>query len=134
MIQKRRNFFINFIFSPKIFFLVGIIIVIAISFPLSKNISKKYKIDKEILELEEEIKTLEGANSDFKKMITYLESDYFVEEQARLNLGLKKEGEEVIVIEDGGEALRQDKISLTNNLNTDKNFIPFVWWSYFFKK
>lgn len=121
--------------NPKTLIFLGLIIIIAISFPISKNISKKYKIDQEILELEKEIEAMESANSDFKKMISYLESDSFVEEQARLNLGLKKEGEKVVVIEniDQTNEINQ-KGNLASGFGAKENFFPMAWWDYFFEK
>jgi len=135
MVRKKRSLLIRFIFNPKTLIVLGLAIVIVISIPISKNISKKYNIDQEILELEKEITAMESANTDFKKMITYLESDSFVEEQARLNLGLKKEGEKVIVIESAdpaGEAGQKD--ILANGFGQRDKFFPIVWWDYFFTK
>lgn len=135
MVRRKRSLLIRFIFNPKTLIILGLAIVIVISIPISKNISKKYNIDQEILELEKEITAMESANTDFKKMITYLESDSFVEEQARLNLGLKKEGEEVIVVEssDFSKEAGQKNI-LANGFGQGDKFFPIVWWDYFFVK
>lgn len=130
--EKQQNIVVRFIFSPQVFFLIVIIIFVALAFPISKNISKKYKIDEEILELEKEIQVLEDSNGDFKKMIKYLESDYFVEEQARLNMGLKEEGEGVIVIE---QNILGAGIGGRNDLDMNvkrRDLNASSWWSYFF--
>ncbi len=116
-------------YSPKFMTLIGFVVLVLICTPLAKNISKRYIIDKEISDLEQEIEDLESKNKDFKNLIGYLESDQFVEEQARLKLGLKKPGEEVIVLKEDPNAsstivsAEEVDTSLTN---------PQKWWNYFF--
>ncbi|MDO9399487.1 MAG: septum formation initiator family protein [bacterium] len=99
--RNKKNFIYKFFFSQKFLAFLGLIIIILISFPLAKNISNRYRINNEIKELEKEITNLENKNSNFKDLVSYLESNQFVEEQARLKLGLKKEGESVVVIKNG---------------------------------
>jgi len=116
-------------YSPKFITLVGFIILILISIPLVKNISKRYAINQEVMDLENEIKDLESKNRDFKSFVSYLESDQFVEEQARLKLGLKKPGEDVVVLKEDLNASSSIANALNENLNISN---PQRWWSYFF--
>jgi len=142
MLQKRRSGFKNMIFNQKFLAFLGLIILVLISIPLGANISKRNKINKEIKELEQEIKQVENKNKDLEKLINYLESEQFVEEQARLNFGLKKAGEEVAVI-------KGDENTPNNTTNSiEKNIFkipglekvqpakpltnPQRWWMYFF--
>ena len=134
MIDRRRNFFTKIIYSQKFLALVGLGLVVFISFPLAKNVSKRYHLSKEIKELDEEIVEFESKNKDLKQLITYLESEQFVEEKARLNLGLKKEGEKVVEIKDDVSATttaslpagNQGSLGIFSNLRR--------WWNYFFEK
>ena len=131
MLKRKKNLILRIIYNQKFLALVGLVLIILISIPLAKNISKRYEIDQEIKGLEKEINELNVNNNDLKKLITYLESDQFVEEQARLNLGLKKEGENVIIIKGNSQAG-----SINNNtaLDDDKNISNLKrWWNYFFK-
>ncbi|MBU0636840.1 MAG: septum formation initiator family protein [Patescibacteria group bacterium] len=105
--KKNKNFIAKYIFNQKTLALLGLIIIILISFPLIKNVRRNNKINQEIRELEKKITNLENRNLNFKNLISYLESNQFIEEQARLKLGLKKEGEDVTVIK--------------NNLNPENN-------------
>ncbi|MFH1662176.1 MAG: septum formation initiator family protein [Candidatus Falkowbacteria bacterium] len=126
-----KNFICKILFNQKTMALAGLIIIALISIPLSKNIKQEYKIDNEIKELEEEIAELEGKGSNLKKMISYLESDQFIEEKARLDLGLKKEGEEVAVI-DFKKTESTGNTNIENkNLDNKKNNM-LRWWIYFF--
>ena len=102
MINRRKNnYFEKIFFNQKFLTLLGLIIIILISFPFAKNALKQYRINKEISELKKEISELQNKNVDLKNFVSYLESDQFAEEQARLSLGLKKPGEELTIIKTG---------------------------------
>ena len=98
--RNNKNSGRRILFNSKLLALIGVVIIILISIPLAKKISQRYKIDQEIKEMEREISELESRNSGLSDAISYLESNEFVEEQARLKLGLKKQGEEVAVIKE----------------------------------
>lgn len=124
--------FNKLIFNQFSYFIIGVLILSFILFPLSKKMTKQYRLNQEIEELNQEINRLEGHNNDFKNIITYLESDEFAEEEARTNLNLKKPGEDVVVIKTKDENVKDDiSINKTQNLKNIKN--PENWWNYFFK-
>lgn len=108
-------------------------LIVLISFPLAKNVSKRYHLSKEIKELDKEIAEFESKNKDLKELITYLESEQFVEEKARLNLGLKKEGEKVAEIKDDNFATTA---SLREGEQADLGIFSNLrqWWNYFFNR
>lgn len=134
MRRRRHNILTRIIYNPKFLAFLGLVILILISIPLAKNVSKRYNINKEVRELGKEIEELEYKNKDLKDLIIYLESDQFVEEQARLNLGLKKEGEQAIVIEDiSPRQLLDSGEENSGELASAKNLTnPQKWWRYFF--
>jgi cell division protein FtsB len=95
----RQRGILNNVFKPKLWLsLVLLLLLIFLLSQLYASWNKKSDIDREIASLKEEAAKAEAQNSQFKKMIEYLESDQFAEEQAKLKLGLKKEGEQVAVI------------------------------------
>ena len=99
MINRRKNNYLKKIFfNRKFLALLGLAVIILISFPFAKNTLKRYRINKEISELKKDIFDLQNKNVDLKNFVSYLESDQFAEEQARLSLGLKKPGEELTII------------------------------------
>jgi uncharacterized protein YeeX (DUF496 family) len=85
------------------------VVIILISFPIAKNASRRYNVNKEIKELEKEIKQVGEKNIELSKLIDYLNSDQNLEEYARLNFELKKKGENVVVVDNGGN--KKDEIS-----------------------
>lgn len=123
--QKLKNFF----YGPKFIALIGFLILVLIFTPLFKNINKRYLVNKEINELEQEIKEMEFQNKEFKNFISYIESDQFLEEQARLKFGLKKPGEEVaVILDDFSEADQENAIG--GEKERRSNFQK--WVKYFF--
>jgi cell division protein FtsL len=133
MIKKEnKNFISKILYSQKFLALVGLVLIVLLSFPLARSISKRYQIDKEINDLDREITEVETKNKDLKQLISYLESDQFVEEKARLNLGLKKEGENVVVIKESSLST-SDSIFNQNEIDSSENFSNFKkWCKYFF--
>jgi cell division protein FtsB len=138
MRQQKGNFFYR-TFSQRVLFTVIALVVIAlISVPLAKNVSKQYKINKEINDLKNEIGALENNNSQLKNLIKYMESDQFVDEKARLNLNYKKEGEQVVVIEkkEENKNISSGGVQLAGSSGTndasklESNFVK--WQRYFF--
>jgi len=85
----------------KQFFLTIILLgmLVLLSFPLTRNWRQRRAIDKEIKGLETQVNDLEHKNSNLKTVIDYMQSDQFVEEEARTKLNYKKPGESVAVVE-----------------------------------
>ena len=136
--RNKKSALSKILFNSKVFALSGIIIFFLIIIPLTKKVSQQYDINQEIKDLKSEITTLNNKHANLKEFISYLESDQFVEEQARLQFGLKKDGEEVV-------AIKIDKINQTqeqqnfsfNILNKEQNNNiinnPQRWVEYFFE-
>lgn len=114
-----------------------LVLIASVAWPLSRRWLKGNEVNREIAGLEAEITDLNKRNSDLRRLIDYLESDQFVDEQARRNLNLKKPGEEVVVIDDGSEAAvrpEQEEIyRLASELPKEKKPAnPVKWFEYFF--
>lgn len=97
MVKNKEKQNLLFLKILSIIFLFFLIISI---FPLIKNFSKQQAINSELEDLKKEIAQFERNNFDLQALIEYLQSEESLEEQARLNLNLKRQNEEVIVIED----------------------------------
>ncbi len=117
-----------------ILFAAGLLVLALISMPLAKNYNRRKSIDKQIAAIEEEIKKTENKNTDLQKLIDYFRSDQFVEEQARLNLNMKKPGESVAIVspDDSIAASRQTSGSGTGPAEPAAAN-PHRWLKYFFK-
>jgi cell division protein FtsB len=126
--KRKKNIISVFFTSPLFLSLVLLGLLAAIGFPLYKNLSSRYRIDKEIEDLKVEIDGLESGNRDLKKLLTYLKSDQFAEAEARLNFGLKKNGEEVVVVKEEGQAA----VDRMNDNNSDEELSAWAKWVKYF--
>jgi len=139
MIKKKTNFALktssprvpkrlaSFWASQLLVFLIGLVLLAIILIPLLKNYAKQRAIANEIKGIQQEIKDFESKNQDLSEALTYLQSNDSLEEQARLNLGLKKPGERVIVIQ-SSDSTSTAAASPSSNLSNNWS----KWWHYFF--
>lgn len=126
------------LFQSKIVSTLGVVVLLAVSVSLGKEVYRKYQIQKEINAMQEEIKKLEGDNTDLNKMIEYFKSDAFLESEARKKLNLQKPEEKVVIFTD-----KVEKQTVTTETNTTSQFsssseevVPTNqqrWWKYFFE-
>lgn len=92
-------------FKLKIWMSLFLVVVLGLLLSSLFNVlNKKSAIDEEINALKTEAARAQSQNSEFKQMIQYLQSDQFVEEQAKLKMGLKREGEKVAVVTNASDS------------------------------
>ncbi len=118
----------------KLFTLLALIILIFFTINLSKSWQRSSQINQEIAGLEQEITSLEKGNLDLEELIKHLNSSAYIEEKARLDLGLKKEGEKVVVVNNSAS---QNYNSANKTMNEEaanqSTANPQKWWKYFFE-
>ena len=97
--SSARSSSFAFFSNPKVFAIIALVFLLLILVPLAKNYSRKRLIKREIAEISKEISEFEAKNKDLQDMISYLQSDQSLEEQARLNMGMRRPGESVAVVQ-----------------------------------
>ena len=127
-IHEPDNYFIRLFRSQRFIAIIALLLLVLIIFPLARAYSRRLVVEKEISDMKSQIAEFEKENQELKEFFSYLSSPASVEEQARLNLNLKKPGEAVIVVEKSEIALGQEKIAEENA--SSSNFKK--WWKYFF--
>lgn len=127
-LPRPNNFFYRLFSSQRFLAILSLTFLIVLLFPLAKTYTQKKLMEKEISDIQEEIAVYQKTNQELKEMISYLESDQSLEEQARLNLNLKKPGEQVIVIDDSKNSVDASTPTTTGEIVS--NFTK--WWRYFF--
>ena len=125
--RKKKSILPDLIFS-KFFLILCIILFVTVLFALAKGTVRSYKVSSEIQELQDEINQLERQNQEFEQLVDYLKSETFVEQEAKLKLGYKKPGENLVIIPQ--EELSEE-IEGENKYQEFSN--PAKWWAYFFK-
>lgn len=108
----------------RLFLVAGSILAVFIGVGAGRELYANYSLQREIRSLEAESKKLESRRLELADLTKKLESGDFLDEQARLELGLQKPGETVVVVrspENEGEQVADNR-SRTN---------PELWRDYF---
>ena len=92
MIKNQNKIKANW--KNKFILLFLIIILVFTAVNLAGNWQKNRQVNQEITGLEQEIGELEKNNLELKELIQYFNSTAYIEEKARLDLGLKKKEKE----------------------------------------
>lgn len=98
MIQRKNKSFFKTLFCSAFFTIILIVFLVLISVHFVRTFRREREIKQRVVALEQEIRSLEGERINFLETIEYLKTDFFREKEAREKFGLKKPGEEVIVI------------------------------------
>ncbi len=131
--MKKEKFMRRF-FVSKIFLLAGIVVLALLSFALGKKILEGQEIKREIKATEEEIARLEDKNFELSDLFSYLNTDAFLEQEAREKFNLQKDGESVLVVP---KAVGEDgdiKIAANTGFESRNEINPVKWWNYFFSQ
>jgi len=110
--QKQTSKFLSFFYS-RWFIILSLVLIVLLLLSYNREMQRQKKINEKILELRNEALTLEQSNFKLARMLNYVQSEEFVELEARKNLNYKKPGEKVIVItennnnEDGAKKAEQ---------------------------
>ena len=128
MKKKRGQNSVQRFFGSRFFIIAGLLLAILISVSYIRGYYQDYKIREEIRMLQDEVSQLERKKIESLEILQYVISPDFVEEKARTELGLKKPGENVIVL--SKQAHSPDIIETTQEKEEDLNN-PRKWWYYF---
>lgn len=111
------------------------------AFNLGQEMYKRHDISLDIKRLENEIGKLEKDKSDLNSLLSYVQTDAFVEQEAREKLNLAKAGESLVLVPESDsageskasgeppvpEAYSQSQTPVVKKSNLAK------WWQYFFE-
>lgn len=115
------------VFFSKGLFFVFVVLLLFFSFSLLREVKNKSKIKAEILSLEQDITKLDSDNEKLQSLIDYLKTDEYAELAAKEKLGMKKEGEKVILVTENEDELVRS-VSVENRPSSNLQ----LWWNYFF--
>ena len=127
--QSNQPFWQRFFMSQRFLAIVFLVIIVAISFPLLRSVSQRKAIEQEITDMKKDNEAYRNKSQELKEMIDYLQSDISLEEQARLNLGLKKPNEEVVVV----NRQKINEVASTTETEDGRTANWLRWIHYFIK-
>ncbi|KKT25251.1 MAG: hypothetical protein UW11_C0031G0004 [Parcubacteria group bacterium GW2011_GWA2_43_9b] len=132
--NKLKNFFGS---RAVLFFLL--LAFVWLSLVLVKAFYKKKQLDQEIGSLKAEIDKTDKKGQELSQLLSYFNSESYLEKEAKNKLNLKKEGENVVMVQDtsGGAALGEnnDGASVEAAISSpaeENNLIK--WWKFFFER
>lgn len=129
---KFRKITIQGVVRSKAFTIFATIGIIVIGISLTKQIIRKVEISRQISSLESEINGLEQQNAELNTAIEYFNSSSFQEKEARKKLGLKEEGETVVMLPNT-DALRDvDEVTSIETEQAVETSNSIKWKNYFF--
>ncbi len=103
-------------------------LALAVGASFAREAVRTRQIDREIAELKSESERLRAKNFEIASMRSTLGQTEFAEKEARLKLGLRKEGEQVVVIQPSPKATVDESASVAV---VDDLSNPTKWWLYF---
>jgi len=124
--RRQKHIFPDLIFS-KFFVVFCLFLFIFLLFGLAKGTIRSYRVNAEVDQLQSEINRLDKQNQDFEQLVKYLNTDTFIEQEAKLKLGLKKANENLVIIPDSEIPIKEK-----NAVTEENKSNPEKWWAYFF--
>ena len=136
--SSHNNIFVRILGSKPVLF-IELAIVLFFGFNLGKEILKKQAIENEIQKLEQDLSKLDSEKSELTDLLNYIQTDSFIESEAKEKFNLAKQGESLLVIPEidvsdksiattKKEDQESDKVIAQNKSNVQK------WWEYFFDR
>ncbi|MEK7619216.1 MAG: septum formation initiator family protein [Patescibacteria group bacterium] len=119
----------------KFIILLAIPVLVLLLFKLGEVLVMSYETNKDIRSLEKTIGDLEKSQRELREFTSFLQSDFFAEKEARLKLGLQKEGEIAVALSSPAQMRKssgsQEDIADRRDAAQKSNSI--LWWEYFFQ-
>lgn len=128
-----RTLTVRRILRSRAFTIFAAIGIIVIGISLTKQIIRKVEISRQIADLESEIQELEQQNSELNMALEYFNSSAFQEKEARQKLGLKTEGETVVMLPNDYDGITDSgTIDVIDEPAQPALSNPAKWQQYFF--
>ncbi len=133
MKEKDNSTVYERLLKSRIFFIFLIPIFLALLIGIFQQFYHRYQVKKDLDKLNMEIANFNKQKENLNDLLNYYKNESNLENEARVRLNLKKEGEEVVIIlptatstgESGGINLQGSE-----NIENMPNYKQ--WWYYFF--
>lgn len=122
--------------SWRTIFVVNVLLASLVTVALGREYVRQRGLRADIARLQEQADALEARELELFSLTTSLQTQSFIEEEARLKLGLKRPGEEIVVVRGTpatqDAAPRSPELALPSTAGEIAN--PTKWWYYFFDR
>lgn len=107
--------------AVTVFFLIAI----------GREFFQTQQVHRQLSRLRSEVQSEQTRQKQLQGLLSYLSSPTFQERQARLELGLKGEGERVVIVPDNGQTVINGQ-TVSSSTAEKSTTNPSRWWAYFF--
>jgi cell division protein FtsB len=117
----------------SLLFAFGIVFIVVIAVSTARETYREWKVDQEIQSLQTQVQGLEGKRLQLNQLLSRMQSDEVLDEEARARFGMKKPGEKVYVIR--GDLAAGESEPTAPVMHADPERIrsnPQRWFDYFF--
>lgn len=114
----------------KLIIIVGGLFLLIIVISLTRVISKRLEIQKEIEPKRQMVKELEQKNQELQYLVSYLKTPSYKEKIAREKLDLQKPGEKVVIIPENTSDIYIGEEKEREGSENQSNLLK--WWDVFF--
>ncbi|MFA7244863.1 MAG: septum formation initiator family protein [Candidatus Magasanikbacteria bacterium] len=123
----KKRFFSSRLF---LFILFGITLLVALGY--ARAYYQAYKINQEIKSLQNEVNSLKQKKIKTIDLLKYVSSSSYVEDQARIELNMKKPGENVLFLNNSLDEKNEGNVDNSESGQFIAN--PVKWFYYFIHK
>ncbi len=111
--------------TSKFFLLAALAALLAVGYGVTKSAIRRAEIEREVAALRSEIAEHQSKSEQLSQLIDYLGTEEYKEREARLQFGLQKPGETVVIIPNEGEETKEGAGAGDNKTNWQR------WLDYF---
>ncbi len=130
MKEKDKSTVYERLLKSRIFFIFLVPVFLALLVGIFQQIYERYQVQAKLNELNAEVANYKKQQEDLTKLIEYYQDPSNLENEARVRLNLKKEGEKVVIILPTATSTSDNAIS-----SSDENLPNYKqWWYYFFPR
>lgn len=137
-----RTSFLQRLIRWRLLIIVNVLVIVFLGMSLGREMVRSRSVQGQINELQASAQELVARNIEISELRTAMQTEAFIEREARLKLGLKKQGETVVVVRDQEDV----RVSETGDPSDPLGYVvdnlddgrvvanPTRWWYYFFDK
>ena len=122
----------SFFLSSPFFLVGGVVLFIFFGWAALNEYLRERAIDAEVNELKQTIADFESKNGELKSSLSYIQTPEFQELEAKRQLGLVKDGENVIIFSDKPSGKIKSSDNETDGEDAPQLSNPQKWLNYFF--
>ena len=137
-----KSSFIQRMIRWRFLIVLNIFVITFLGISFGREVIRNHSIGSEITRLQEQADSLATQNIEISELKTAIQTESYIEREARLKLGMKKPGETVYIIQEQTKDKTQmentdnpnDPLGLVDSEQVKAVANPTKWWYYFFDK